>query len=188
MARKMRHSKKHASRKVSRKASRKVSRKLSRKLSRRHRRTRRGGAAHASYDLANTLSAKQSLMQGADFLQYHKAQHGGVAPYPGGVVGTVLPADMAGPAMTYGINRAIADVAGLRDPPFDAMPVAQAQQKVGGRRRKGRKSRKVRRGGMAPVGAPAMLLSGAQYSQAGLNPDYRGAATEYAMAAVRDRA
>ena len=184
----MRHSKKHASRKHGRKVSRKMSRKASRKLSRRHRRTRRGGAAAVGYDLAATLPAKQSLLQGGDYLQYHKAQHGGVAPYPGGVVGSVLPADMAGSAMTYGINRAIADVAGLRDPPFDAIPVAQAPQKVGGRRRKGRKSRKVRRGGMAPVGMPTMLLSGAQYSQAGLNPDYRGAATEYAMAAVRDRA
>lgn len=177
MARKMKHSKKH-----------------SRRVSRKHRRTihrrRRGGMAPAAYDLAATLQAKQSLAQGGDFLAYHKGQHGGVAPYPGGVVDTVLPGGMAGPAMVYGINKAIADVAGMVDPPFDKIPMAP--QKVGGRRRKGsrkgRKSRKVRRGGMAPVSAPAMLLSGAQYAQAGLNPDYRGAATEYAVAAVRDRA
>lgn len=177
MARKMKHSRKH-----------------SRRVSRKHRRTvhrrRRGGMAPNSYDLAATLQAKQSLAQGGDYLNYHRGQHGGVAPYPGGVVDTVLPGGMAGPAMVYGINKAIADVAGMVDPPFDKMQMAP--QKVGGRRRKtgrkGRKSRKVRRGGMAPVSAPAMLLSGAQYAQAGLNPEYRGSATEYAVASARDRA
>jgi hypothetical protein len=158
--------------------------------------------------LAGGWASKASLGQGADFFKYHVAQHGGMAPYPGAVDSSVLPAEMAGPAMVAGINKALYDVRGLTD-----MPAPAVAQKVGGRRRKSMKAkrsakrsmkakksakrsmkrkaatrRRGQRGGQAPVNMNPMLLSKAEYGQAGLNPDYRGAATEYAMAAVRDRA
>jgi hypothetical protein len=107
----------------------------------------------------------------------------------------MLPASMAGPAMVYGIDKAFTDVRGLVDPPYVFDKMQMAQPVKGGKRRrmskkskKSRKSRRRQRGGMAPVGAPTMLLSGAQYNQAGLNPAYRGEATEYAVAAARDKA
>lgn len=159
-----------------------------------------GGQAPLTYSLAGDWASKMSQAQGSDFFKYHVGQHGGAAPVSS--IGVpVLAAGMAGPAMMSGLDRAIAETAGMRDPPYDAVPALPAQ-KVGGKRkgrkasRKGHKGRKglrksKRRGGalgFAPVSAPGMLLSNAAYSQAGLNPDYRGSATEYAMAAVRDRA
>ncbi len=167
----------------------------SKRHSRKHRRAtrkQRGGVAPVNYSLSGSWPSKMSLGQGTDFESYHVAQHGGAAPYPGSFA-PMLPASMAGPAMVYGIDKAIADIGGLIDPPFDKMQMAQPVK--GGKRRrmskknkKSRKSRRRQRGGMAPVSAPTMLLSGAQYNQAGLNPGYRGEATEYAVAAARDKA
>ena len=155
-----------------------------------------GGEAPLTYSLAGDWASKMSMAQGGDFFKYHAGQHGGAAPVSS-IGMPMLSAGMAGPAMMSGLDSAIAGIAGMRDPsPADAMPA----QKVGGKRkgrkasRKGRKANRKsnkRRGGalgFAPVSAPGMLLSNAAYSQAGLSPDYRGAATEYAMAAVRDRA
>lgn len=161
-------------------------------------RKQRGGVAPVNYSLAGSWPSRMSLGQGTDYESYHVGQHGGAAPYPGSFA-PMLPAPMVGPAMVSGIDRAIADVRGLVDPPFDKMQMAEPV-KGGKRKHKGKKSRKAKksrktrrnnrkqRGGMAPVGAPTMLLSGVQYTQAGLNPDYRGAAPEYAVAAARDKA
>lgn len=156
-----------------------------------------GGQAPLTYSLAGDWASKMSMAQGGDFFKYHAGQHGGAAPVSS-IGAPVLSAGMAGPAMMTGLDRAIADTAGMRDPPFDgSMVTPMAPQKVGGKRKGRKASRKAnrksnkRRGGalgFAPVSAPGMLLSNAAYSQAGLNPDYRGAATEYAMASVRDRA
>jgi hypothetical protein len=101
--------------------------------------------------------------------------------------------------MTSGIDKAISDIAGLSD-----MPTPVVSQKVGGRRgrrsmkrrsrgkrsmKRSRKQRQRRRGGAlgyAPISAPGMLLDGNAYSQAGLNPEYRGSAVEYNVAKARD--
>lgn len=162
---------------------------------RRHTRRRHGGVAPLNYSLAGDWSSRMSLGQGGDFLKYHEGQHGGSAPYPASVSGSILPDAMRAPAMVAGTMKAYADVAGLRD----EMP-----GQAGGRRRKGGKSRKggkkshrkhrkshrrtrhKRRGGMAPVNAPGMLLNRAGYEQAGLNPEMRGAAVEFDMAKARD--
>lgn len=174
------------------------------KGSRRH---MRGGVAPITYSLAGSWPSKMSLGQGTDYESYHVGQHGGSAPFPAAVSGTpLIPTNMDGPAMVSGTLKAYADVAGLRDPPFDSMPVAT--QKGAGRRRKGRKaskkgrkgSRKARKGthrrrrhmrggaelGYASVNAPGMLLSSAgAYSQAGLNPGYITGGLEAQMAAQR---
>jgi hypothetical protein len=196
-----------------RRASRKMKSHSKRRHHRRvHRRTHRkyqGGVAPISYSLAGSWPSRMSLGQGEDYEQLHQGQHGGSAPYPASLQGEqLITAEMRGPAMTDTLDRALQQVAGLRDPPNDggsAMPSTAMQQGAGRRRRrtqrrKGRKSqrrrksmhrRRQQKGGMvlgyASVNSPGMLLSSQrQYSEAGLNPDYRGAAVEYSVAKARD--
>lgn len=199
--------KRHASRKS--KKSMRRSRKAARR-SRRRQQRKRGGMAPTNYSLAGSWPSRMSLGQGGDYAQYHAAQHGGSAPLSS--IGTpLISQDMEGAAMMTGINKALADVAGLKDQGPSGMAAEVRHVGAGRRRRsqkKGRKGRKGskksmrrkshsrrRRGGGMPalgfdsVSAPGMLLgSKAQYDAAGLNPDYRGAAVEYKMAEIRDRA
>jgi len=142
-----------------------------------------------------------SLGQGTDFAKYHAAQHGGAAPYPVAVSGApMLSGAMEGPAMMQGLNKAIADIAGLSDMPGPTPVVAM--QKGAGRRKhrrhtKGKKhsrkhTRRQRRQqggalGFAPVGANPMLLNDAGYKLAGLNPGYISGDVEGRVAAARDR-
>lgn len=203
------------SRRASRK-SQKRSMRRHKKSSKRSQRSRRfrGGEAPIAYSLAGSWPSKMSMGQGTDYESYHVGQHGGSAPFPAAVSGTTLiPTNMNGSAMVDGTLRAYADVAGLRDPPFDSMPVAT--QKGAGRRRrgtrKGRKgsrkahkgSKKARKGtqrhrkqkrrmrggaelGFASVNTPGMLLaSQSAYNQAGLNPGYITGGLEAQMAAQR---
>lgn len=175
-----------------RKATHKRSNKRNnRKSIRKNNRKQKGGVAPVTVAYAdmNTWQSKMSLGQGDDFESYHKAQHGGVAPYPGMVTGSMLPAGMVDPARTSGTMDALRFAQQFRDPPYDTIPTPS---KVGGKRkgRKGRKTNKKRRGGAlegAPVTMNPMLLPNqAAYGAAGLNPEYRGAATEYTVAKMRD--
>lgn len=203
----------------------------SRKQQRRQQKQQRGGMAPVNYDLANGWSSRASLAQGDDFTKYHAQQHGGSAPYPAAVSGApFLPPAGTAIAMTAPLDRALADVAGLKDPmptlyvdaagrtgapttqdsPGAASMAKGVPSQAGGKRRKhGRKTHKGRKGhkgsrkhrrshrsrrhrggglGYAPVGAPGLLLpSKTMYDEAGLNPDYRGAATEYVIAEIRDQ-
>lgn len=195
-------------------ASRKMKRRTHRRRShhkralRRTHRKLRGGVAPVSYSLSGSWPSRMSLGQGEDYERLHEGQHGGSAPYPAAISGNALiTSEMEGPAMTASTLRALADVRGLRDPPFDSMAVqsAAAQKVTGGRRRRHRrgskrhskrrhsrrKTRRMRGGnilGFASVNSPGMLLqTQRQYDQAGLNPDYRGAAVEYKLAEARDR-
>lgn len=199
------------SRRASRK-SQKRSMRRHKKSSKRSQRSRRfrGGEAPIAYSLAGSWPSKMSMGQGTDYESYHVGQHGGSAPFPAAVSGSpLIPANMDGSAMVSGTLKAYADVAGLRDPPFDSMPVAT--QKGAGRRRKSTKaSRKARKGskkarkgvsrrqrrqrrmrggaelGFASVNTPGMLLaSQSAYNQAGLNPGYITGDLEAQMAAQR---
>lgn len=192
--------KRRASRKMSRKSAR-MSRRQARKSHRRRTMRKRGGqhlsGAPVQYSLAGNWSSRMSLGQGDDYFKYHEGQHGGeLGAYPAAVMSPGLPADLRGPAMIAGIDKAVADVAPLRD---DANPnaVAAPVAKGGARRRRngGKRTRKAlrkKRGGalgFAPANAPGMLLpNSAAYTQAGLNPEYRGTAVEYDVARVRDAA
>ena len=200
----------------------------------------RGGMAPVNYDLARGWSSRASLAQGDDFTKYHAQQHGGSAPFPAAVSGApFLPPAGTAIAMTASLDRALSDVAGLKDPQPTlyvdaagrtgapttqdspgaasmAKGVPEVPPQAGGRRKAGRKSHKGRKGvkshkgvkghkgrkhhtrrsrrhrggglGFAPVGAPGLLLpSKTMYDEAGLNPDYRGAAAEYVMAEIRDK-
>lgn len=175
-------------RRHSRKHMKKVTHKRrNRRNNRRTNRRQRGGVAPVAVAYADMAQwqSKMSLGQGNDFATYHKAQHGGVAPYPGMVTGSMLPADMLDSARTSGTMDALRFAQQFRDPPYaTAIPTPS---KVGGKR----KSRRSKRRGGALEGAPVtmnpmLLPNQAAYGAAGLNPEYRGAATEYSMAKMRN--
>jgi hypothetical protein len=168
------------------------------------RKQQRGGeltGAPLSYSLFDTMSGKQSMAQGLNYLNYHRAQHGGVAPFPQSVEGQVLGDGLRGSALMGTLDKAYADIAGLQDArptPIPSLadgrvnvdgpiPLMGVSKQTGGRKRRGKKGRKSQRksqrrrqqGGSALgyqlVGAPGLLLDSAkQYSNAGLNPDYTG--------------
>lgn len=161
-----------------------------------HRRSthrRSGGAdelsgAPVNYHLSGSWPSQMSLGQGADYFKYHEGQHGGAAlgmgPFPEAVLSPGLPEALRGPAHIGGIDKAIADVRGLKD-------------QAGGKRRKHRKgSKKHSKGtkkhskkhrkthrrhrrnggalGYAPFPSSGMLLSSpTAYAQAGLNPEWK---------------
>ena len=176
-SRKMKHTRKH---KTHRRSTRRSTR-------------RRGGAdalsgAPVNYHLSGSWPSQMSLGQGADYFKYHEGQHGGAAlgmgPFPEAVLSPGLPEALRGPAHIGGIDKAIADVRGLKD-------------QAGGKRRKHRKGskkhgkgtkkhskkhrkthRRHRRSGgalgYAPFPSSGMLLSSpTAYAQAGLNPEWK---------------
>jgi hypothetical protein len=107
---------------------------------RRDRRNRRqyGGTqtftpAPLEYSLSGSSPSNNNLAQGNQYASFHTKQHGGMAPYPGGVTDTVLPQDLQASARVLPLNGYLADVQYLRDP-------GQAAQ-AGGRRRRTRNSR-----------------------------------------------
>jgi hypothetical protein len=83
--------------------------------------------------LAGSSPSNANLAQGGQYASFHVNQHGGMAPYPGGVTDTVLPQDLQASARVLPLNGYLADVQYLRDP-------GQAAQ-AGGRRRRARNSR-----------------------------------------------
>jgi hypothetical protein len=182
-----------------RSSSRKMKHTRKHKTHRRRTHRRRGGAdalegAPVSYHLSGSWPSRMSLGQGADYFKYHVGQHGGAAlgmgPYPGAVMDPGLPGPLRAAAHIGGIDKAIMDVRGLRDPPYDNM---MPKATTGGRRRKHKKthskkssrkhSRKHRRThrrrrggalGYAPFPSSGMLLSSPKaYAQAGLNPEWK---------------
>jgi hypothetical protein len=144
-----------------------------------------------------------SLGQGADYFKYHDGQHGGVAPFPGSI-GQTLPEALRGPAHLDGIDKAIADVRGLKDQAGGKHKRKGSKRKSSKRRaskskrhskRHSRKHRithrrhKRRSGGAlgyAPFPSSGMLLSSSKaYAEAGLNPEWK-TAVEFTDAKIRD--
>jgi hypothetical protein len=164
-----------------------------------NRRRKRGGAldgAPLNYALAGSWPSSQSLNQGADYFKYHEGQHGGEAPLSA-IGAEMLPGSLVGPAHLAGLNKAYADIAGLRDMNGGRRRRHRSKKaKKGGKRRKctrrhrktqggkrrkhGKRSRKHRRArggamGYAPFPSQGMLLSSNEYAQAGLNPEWKNA-------------
>ena len=174
-SRKMKHSRIHKSK--------------SRRHTRRRSTRRRGGMAPVSYHLSGSWPSRMSLGQGADYFKYHEGQHGGAAPLS--AIGQMLPPELRPAAHIGGIDKAIADVKGLCDPPNCPGTT------TGGRRRRhhkkhtkrhhksrrhSKKHRKTHRRhrrsggalGYAPFPSPGMLLSSPKaYAEAGLNPEWK---------------
>lgn len=123
--------------------NRRNTRRANRKNRKNTRRNMRGGAggnstgpAPVDYSLSGSSPSQMSLAQGNQFAGYHANQHGGVAPYPGEVVSSGLPADLRATARIEPLDGYFADIRGLRDP-----------NQMGAGRRKGRKGRKASRKG-----------------------------------------
>ena len=174
------------------------------KRNKRHRK-HRGGLMHLepaalSYSLAGSDASRASLGQGADFLKHHQGQHGGYyangAPLSA-ITASSLDGALRGPAHLGGLDKAFAAIAGLSDQQGGrrskrAKKHGKRSKKGGKRSKKGGKrskkggkrskkhTRRHKRGGSHELGFAAfpskgMLLSGAQYSQAGLNPEWKNA-------------
>jgi len=102
------------------------------------------------------MSGRQSMQQGLNYLNYHRAQHGGMAPFPQSVEGQVLGDGLRGPALLNSLDKAYADIAGLKDPqptPIPsladgrvavdgAIPLMGVSKQTGGRKRRGKKSQR----------------------------------------------
>ena len=180
MARKSRHS-----------SSRKMKHTRKHKTHRRSTR-RRGGAdalsgAPVNYHLSGSWPSQMSLGQGADYFKYHEGQHGGAAlgmgPFPEAVLSPGLPEALRGPAHIGGIDKAIADVRGLKDQAGGKRRKhRKGSKKHNKSRRHSRKHRKTHRRyrrnggalGYAPFPSSGMLLSSPRaYAEAGLNPEWK---------------
>jgi len=138
------------------------SHKMRKSHTRRNRRTRRRGGSDAlsgasvKYHLSGSWPSRMSLGQGADYFKYHEGQHGGALSYgafPGAVLSPGLPESLRGPAHVGGIDKAIADVAGLRDPPYTGGNRKSRRKNRDRSRRKNRKmSRRKTYGGRKNTG------------------------------------
>ena len=184
MARKSRHS---SSRKMKHTRKHKTHRRSTRRSTR-----RRGGAdalsgAPVNYHLSGSWPSQMSLGQGADYFKYHEGQHGGAAlgmgPFPEAVLSPGLPEALRGPAHIGGIDKAIADVRGLKDQAGGKRRKhRKGSKKHNKSRRHSRKHRKTHRRhrrnggalGYAPFPSSGMLLSSPRaYAEAGLNPEWK---------------
>lgn len=90
-------------------------RKGSRKSNRRSRRNRKYSGGMAPVNWSNPGPMNQNLAQGNDFAKYHVGQHGGMAPYPGGVVSSMLPGDLAASARVASTLQAYSQIKGMQD-------------------------------------------------------------------------
>ena len=174
---------------------------------------RRGGAdpvegAPLKYHLSGNWASRMSLGQGADYFKYHEGQHGG-SDYQSNIQGSplsaithsTLPEALRGPAHLQGIDKAYADIAGLKDQAGGRRKRhAKRHSKRHAKRHSKRHSKrhgkhhskrhhKTRRhshrrirGGSdyqanmsgAPFPSPGMLLSSPRaYAEAGLNPEWK---------------
>jgi hypothetical protein len=151
-----------------------------------------GGAdmspANVKDSLAGSGPSQMNLAQGDQYASFHRNQHGGQAPFPGGVTNSLLDESLRASARVLPTDQYIRDVAGLRDPGTDGMMGGRRKRKTASKRKgrkgrkgtKGRKGRKQRGGGAvynptpASTAAPGLLLSPDMEAKAirGMNPEW----------------
>jgi hypothetical protein len=162
--------------------------------SRRSTRRQRGGVAPLNYSMGEMT--QQSLAQGNQFAEMHKAQHGGAAgfeggPYPGSVGGDgMLPSGLVASSRVGPLNTAISEIQGMKD---QGGGRRRHRHKSHRRRHHGRRHRKTHRGGSykmdtaAPYGSPSMLLPSSLEAKAltGMNAEWRLAANPGSFAPGR---
>ena len=174
--------------------------------SRRNRRNRRqyGGTQTFSpspvgVSLAGSSPSTANLAQGGQYASFHANQHGGMAPYPGGVTDTLLSQDLQASARVLPLNGYLADIRHVRDPgqAGGRRRSRNSRGRFTSKRRGAKRSRKTRakrnshgrflkmRGGAAvslanasDYGAPGMLLPASIETKAvnGMNPEWKLAA------------
>ena len=126
-----------------------------------------GGMAPVN-DSSMNMSRQDSLSQGSQFLNIHKAQHGGSAPYPTSLMGSTLPSNMVASARTGPLDSAIASIQGMQD----GGKRKSHSRKHG--RKHGRKSRSHKGGALvgSPLSNDSMLLPPGLEKQAALNYEW----------------
>ena len=185
-------------RRHTRKQHRRMSRKSKKTVHRRHKkhsmkhrktaRRTRGGVAPISYSMSAGSAAAQSIAQGEQYAQFHKAQHGGMRGGPVTTGAAQLVKQMGGVAPVASIGVPMLSQVGY-DRAMTTTLIKAGEEanrmghQQGGRRHRRRTQRKTKskkhsrhhrrvRGGMAPVTAATMLLPKGLEAAAGLNPGY----------------
>ena len=163
--------------------SRKNRHRLSKDRRARSYRKHRGGMSPLG-DTSMMVGQKDSLAQGTQFLSMHKAQHGGAAPYPLGVTGSVLTGSMIASARTGPLDTAISQIQGMQDGGRRNIIAMRNKITMRNKRNKNKKNKKSRgrrqRGGAmlatgSPLSADSMLLPSGLEKQAALNNDWSAA-------------
>jgi hypothetical protein len=155
-----------------------------------------------NYSLAGSWPSQASLGQGADFFKYHDGQHGGCNPNTGAPLSAIdhsaLDQSLRGPARINGLDGAMQQIAGLSDAQYGGKRSKKSRgKKNGGKRSKkngckrskksrGKRSKKSRGGalGYSPFPSQGMLMTGSEYAQAGLNPEWKSS-VEFDDAMIR---
>jgi len=117
-----------------------------RKASRKNRSRRNnlyGGQAPVNW--SNPGPMGQSLAQGVDFEKHHEGQHGGMGPYPGSVMSSSLPSDLAASARINPTLNAYAQIRGLSDQAGGRKSRRNSRKSRRNSRKNRRNSRKNRR-------------------------------------------
>jgi len=169
-------------------ASRRCWTRKNRKNSRRNRR-QNGGASPLNESLAGSTPSNLNLAQGNQYAGFHAAQHGGEAPFPGGVTDSLLPRDLVSFSRTAPLDKYLADALPVRDPGQMGgrrrsrnrknRKASRKNRKASRKNRKAsRKNRRNMRGGAfspAPADAPGMLLDASDAAKAvrGMNPEWQ---------------
>ena len=143
-------------------------------------RRQRGGMAPVN-DSSMALGQKDSLAQGQQFLSLHKAQHGGMSPYPLGVTDSRLAGPMVAAARTGPLDTAISQIQGMKDG-GRRYTKSRKTKKTRSKKARSKKTRsKKHRGGAhaalggSPLSENSMLLPSGLEKQAALNSDWDAA-------------
>jgi hypothetical protein len=152
--------------------------------SRRH----RGGMAPVD-DTSMLQGQKDSLAQGSQYLNIHKAQHGGAgAPYPTAVTDSPLTGSMVASARTGPLDTAISQIQGMQDGGKRRVNKNKNKKNKTKKNKKNKnknkknktKQRRNHRGGSntltgSPLSENSMLLPSGLEKQASLNNDWSAA-------------
>jgi hypothetical protein len=173
-----------ANRKSSRRNRRNTMRKNRRCWSRRDRKNMMGGGPAPVNDNSMEMSMADSLNQGQQYENIHREQHGGAAPYPGGVTDSVLrDSGLVAASRTGPLDQAIQQIQGMQDGGRRRNRRQRSKSRKAGKR-KGRRgtskrtrrnvSRRLRGGAFvgSPLSEPSMLLPAGLEKQAALNYEW----------------
>ena len=149
--------------------------------SRRH----RGGMAPVG-DTSMLQGQKDNLAQGSQYLNIHKGQYGGSAPYPTAVTDSPLTGSMVASARTGPLDAAMGQIRGMQDGGRRRGNKKGKKNKTKKNRRNkhrhsaSRKHRRSHRGGAhsltgSPLSDSSMLLPSGLEKQAALNNDWSAA-------------
>jgi len=126
-------------------------------------------------DTGMLMGQKDSLTQGSQYLNIHKGQYGGSAPYPTAVTDSVLSGPMIAAARTGPLDTAMAQIQGMQDGGKRSSKRSRRNRKMR-KMMRSKRSRKHRGGHMELIGSRIsnnyMLLPGGMENKAALNHEW----------------